>query len=241
MASPTEARPTDPLPTDPLLSDPLPTGGEAAIDTDLVDRLVDEYSARWTGLVDRWATAPGTVLGTLGPSGTSSHLAADFLAERYPISLRLYPTFDEVLAALLAGEVDVVLVPSAYSGLTSFHWHRELELLGFFPRATPAYGIASRAEGPGDKPELRVSAMWEVRRIYHEVVPAELRDRPFTWVDAESTQQAAEILAAGGSDLAVTNDPGVRAYRLSWVANRPGAEIVWTVFGSRTRPLTPVE
>ncbi|MFD9128878.1 hypothetical protein [Kitasatospora sp. NPDC059571] len=218
MASPTEARPTGP---------------------DLVGRLVDEYSTRWSDLTERWEARPGTVLGTLGPDGTSSHLAAAFLAERYPITVRLYPAFDEVLEAVLAGEVDAVLVPSAYSGLTSFHWHRELELLGFFPRATPDYGIASRPDGFGDKPELRVSAMWEVRRIYHEVVPDDLRERPITWVDAESTQQAAEILAAGGSDLAVTNGPGVRAHRLRWVAARPGAEIVWTVFGCRTRPPVP--
>lgn len=207
--------------------------------TDLVDRLVDEFATRWTDLTERWAARPGTVLGTLGPSGTSSHLAADFLAERYPIAVRLYPAFDEVLNALLQGEVDIVLVPSAYSGLTSFHWHRELELLGFFPRATPDYGIASRTDGFGDKPELRVSAMWEVRRIYDEVVPDDLRERPITWVDAESTQQAAEILATGGSDLAVTNGPGVRAHHLRWIAARPGAEILWTVFGPRTQPLAP--
>ena len=51
------------------------------------------------------------------------------------------------------------------------------------------------------------------------------------WVDADSTQHAAEILAAGGADLAVTNAPGVHRHALRWVARRPGAEIVWTLFG----------
>ncbi|WP_434594140.1 hypothetical protein [Streptomyces sp. A5-4] len=195
--------------------------------------LAEEYTARWSDLTGRWAEQPGTTLGTLGPDGTSSQLAARFLAQQHGLSVELFDTFDEVLAQLVDRKVDFALVPSAYQGLTRFHWHRDLRLQAFFPQATPEYGIAAPAApgaATGDGP-VTVAAMWEVRRIYAEVVPAALRDREVRWVDAASTQHAAEIVAAGGAELAVTNAPGVRLHGLRWVATRPGAEILWTLFG----------
>ncbi|PCG81913.1 prephenate dehydratase [Streptomyces sp. WZ.A104] len=196
--------------------------------------LTEEYTARWSELTGRWAARPGTVLGTLGPDGTSSQLVAEFLARQHGLSVELFATFDEVLARIVAREVDFALVPSAYQGLTRFHWHRDLRLQAFFPQATPEYGIAAPAgqEPPADgEGPVTVAAMWEVRRIYAELVPAALGDREVRWVDAASTQHAAEIAAAGGARLAVTNAPGVRAHGLRWVATRPGAEILWTLFG----------
>ncbi|MEU0742071.1 hypothetical protein [Streptomyces sp. NPDC006134] len=200
---------------------------------DTARRLAEEYGARWNSLTERWSRRPGSTLGTLGPSGTSSHLAAGPLVERHGLRVQLFDTFDDVLAALVGRKVEYALVPSAYQGLTRFHWHRDLRLVAFFPQATPEYGIAAppdTAPPQGGGP-VSVAAMWEVRRIYAEVVPAALSEREVRWIDADSTQHAAEILAAGGADLAVTNAPGVRAHGLSWVARRPGAEIVWTVFG----------
>ncbi|MFD0376133.1 hypothetical protein [Streptomyces sp. NPDC127112] len=204
----------------------------------LPEALGEEYTARWSELAGRWAARPGTTLGTLGPAGTSSELAARFLAGEHRLSVRLFATFDDVLDQLLRSQVEFALVPSAYQGLTRFHWHRDLRLRGFFAQATPEYGIAARAGAaplPGDGP-LVVAAMWEVRRIYAELAPDGLRDRGVAWVDASSTQHAAEILAAGGADLAVTNAPGIRANDLRWVASRQGAEIVWTLFGRAETP-----
>ncbi|SBT43335.1 Prephenate dehydratase [Micromonospora auratinigra] len=197
--------------------------------------LAGAYGQRWRELVDRWAGRPGTSLATLGPAGTSSHLTAAFLAERHGLRVELCDTFDGVLDALLRRRVAHALVPSAYQGLTRFHWHGDLRLDAYFAQATPEYGIAAPAGGGPDDPggEVAVAALWEVRRIFADLAPAALRERPVRWVDADSTQHAAEILAAGGADLAVTNEPGVRRHALRWVARRPGAEIVWLVFGHR--------
>lgn len=211
---------------------------QAARAVPLPGTLASEYAARWSELSERWAARPGSVLGTLGPAGTSSDLTARFLAAEHGLSVELFRTFDEVLDQLLSEKLDFALVPSAYAGLTRFHWHRDLRLRAFFPRATPEYGIATGGghevppgDGipPGDGP-VSVAAMWEVRRIYAEVAPPALRDREVRWVDASSTQHAAEIVAGGGARLAVTNAPGVRAHGLRWVATRPGAEILWTLF-----------
>ncbi|MDJ0461618.1 hypothetical protein [Streptomyces sp. H27-C3] len=211
--------------------------------------LAEEYTARWSDLTGRWAEQPGTTLGTLGPDGTSSQLAARFLARQHGLSVELFDTFDEVLAQLVGRKVDFALVPSAYQGLTRFHWHRDLRLRAFFPQATPEYGIAAPAaaaaeagtgDGSASNGPVTVAAMWEVRRIYAEVVPAALRDREVRWVDAASTQHAAEIVAAGGAELAVTNAPGVRLHGLRWVATRPGAEILWTLFGHAEAAELPI-
>ncbi|MFJ5774436.1 hypothetical protein [Streptomyces sp. NPDC093094] len=210
--------------------------------TALPGTLASEYAARWSELVAGWAARPGAVLGTLGPAGTSSDLAARFLAAEHGLSVELFDTFDDVLEQLLSRRLELALVPSAYAGLTRFHWHRDLRLRAFFPRATPEYGIAAGSGGglpPGDGP-VSVAAMWEVRRIYAEVAPAALHGRDVDWVDASSTQHAAEILADGGAQLAVTNAPGVRTYGLRWVATRPGAEILWTLFGRSEEPAEPL-
>lgn len=209
--------------------------------------LAEEYTARWSELTGSWAARPGTTLGTLGPDGTSSQLVAGFLARQHGLSVELFVSFDEVLDRLVERKIDVALVPSAYQGLTRFHWHRDLRLKAFFPQATPEYGIAGRTGAepgapagamavPGGGP-VTVAAMWEVRRIYAEVAPAALRGREVRWVDAASTQHAAQIVAGGGAELAVTNAPGVRAHGLRWVATRPGTEILWTLFG----PAEPAE
>ncbi|MFB7513014.1 hypothetical protein [Streptomyces sp. NPDC056144] len=205
---------------------------DAAATATSPDTLAAEYGARWSELTSRWAARPGTTLATLGPAGTSSELAARFLAAEHGLSVELFATFDEVLDHVIGHKADLALVPSAYGGLTRFHWHRDLSLQGFFPMATPEYGIASTTGGPpapGEGP-VTVAAMWEVRRIYAEVVPDELADREVTWVDAPSTQAAAEAVAAGHAELAVTNTPGIRAHDLRWLAVRPGAEIIWTLF-----------
>ncbi|WP_244933377.1 prephenate dehydratase [Micromonospora tulbaghiae] len=196
--------------------------------------LAGAYGRRWRTVVDRWAGHPGTAVATLGPAGTSSHLTAAFLAERHGLRIELCDTFDEVLGALVERRVDQALVPSAYQGATRFHWHRDLRLDAYFAQATPEYGIAARKRDapPGDG-EVTVAALWEVRRIFADLAPPALRDRPMRWLDAESTQHAAELLAAGAADLAVTNAPGVRRHALRWVVRRPGAEIVWLLFGHR--------
>ncbi|MFE9426922.1 hypothetical protein ACFYNO_28605 [Kitasatospora sp. NPDC006697] len=208
------------------------SAGAAAVE--LPALLGADYQARWSQLSRRWAERPGTRLGTLGPEGTSSDVTARYLAERFDLRLALLGSFDEVLDELVRGGIDSALVPSASQGITRFHWHPAVRLQAFFPHPTPEYGIAlprTAAGPPAGEGPVRVATIWEVRRVYHEVVPAALAGRPVDWVDAASTQHAAELLAAGQADLAVTNSSGVAAHGLRWLARRPGAEIVWTVFG----------
>ncbi|MFF0608080.1 hypothetical protein ACFYUD_05350 [Nocardia tengchongensis] len=196
------------------------------------DGLLNDFSARWTGLAVSWGHRSATV-GTIGPAGTSSDVVADLLVRHFGMRVRLFTTFDDVLAAVTAGAVDLALVPSAYHGITGFHWHPGLRLLAYFQHATPEYGIVCRS--PEQQPDpaadtLTVASMWEVRDLFAELAPAALAERTVHWLDAESTQHAARLVAEGACDLGITNTPGVESNRLSWIAKRPGAEIVWSVF-----------
>ncbi|HEV2633898.1 MAG TPA: prephenate dehydratase [Actinocrinis sp.] len=211
-----------------------------AIDGTAVQFTAD-FHDRWTRLAEQWARCPGSTLGTLGPAGTSSEVAAAVLADRHTLKVELFDTFDAVLDRLVDGTVDWALVPSAYQWLTRFHWHPRVQLQAFFPMATPDYGIAAPEGSTGTPPggaldAIQVASMSEVRRVYNEVVPGALREREVRWVDANSTQHAAQLLAAGKADLAVTNALGVHNHDLRWLARRPGAEIVWTLFGSTPVP-----
>lgn len=195
-------------------------------------RFAREFTERWRTLTDRWSERPGTSIGTLGPAGTSSQLAAAPIAARYGLRVELFPSFDDVLEHLIERKVELALVPSAYRGLTRFHWHRDLRLRAYFPEATPDYGLAAPADGtvPTAGP-VSIASMWEVRWMYDQLIPEDLEDRDVRWVDADSTQHAAAIVARGGADLALTNAPGRAAHELRWLATRPGAEVIWALFG----------
>jgi hypothetical protein len=181
----------------------------------------------------------GALVATLGPEGTSSETAVNFLSGLTGVHPLLLDTFDEVLDAVVSGRSDAALVPSAYNGVKKFHWHKDLRLMGFFPLPTPEYGIAAPAHyvPPADRQGIRVASMWQVRRIFHDVAPESLVDQDIDWIDADSTQHAAEIAAAGKADVAVTNLHGMSRHDLKWLKVRPGVDIVWMLFA--TDPVAP--
>ena len=200
-----------------------------------------DFQDRWTRLTTLWAERPGSTLGTLGPEGTSSEVTAAVIAEQHGLKVELFGTFEDVLDRLVDGTIDWALVPSAYQWLARFHWHPRVQLQAFFPLATPDYGIAAPEGSTGTPPggagdTIQVASMPEVSWVYTEVAPGVLRERQVQWVEAVSTQHAAQLLAAGKADLAVTNARGVRNHDLRWLARRPGAEIVWTLFGAVPAP-----
>ncbi|MFC9897553.1 hypothetical protein ACFVMC_28000 [Nocardia sp. NPDC127579] len=199
------------------------------------DGLLTDFAQRWHELAAGWGRRSATIA-TIGPAGTSSDVVAGLLTERYGMRVRLFPTFDAVLAAVLDESADLALVPSAYRDITGFHWHPALRLLSYFQYPTPDYGIVRRAQDPPPLPvtgPIHVASMWEVRRLFAELAPPELAGRAVRWRDADSTQHAARLVAAGACELGITNTPGVDTNDLCWVARRPGAEIVWAVFERR--------
>ena len=154
-----------------------------------------------------------------------------------PFEVRLYASFDEVLAELAAGRLDLALVPSAYRDATAFHWHPDMQLAFHFVHPTPAYGLAARPhEVIGGGSAVRIASVPEVRTLFAGMCPAGLIGRPVRWIDAGSTVGAAEMLTEGAADLAITNENGRARYALDWLSYRPGASIVWLLFAPTERP-----
>lgn len=188
----------------------------------------------------RARTDAGARLVTLGPVGTSSYEAAGYLhgllsaARNLPVPpVELHDTFEEVLCRAISDAKCLALVPSAYNGATSFHWHPGLSLVFHFVRQTPRYGLAVRSRPVGDGP-LRVAAMTEVEQLYSELAPRKMACLPTERIAARSTRHAAELVALGAADIAVTNDSSRDEADLEWITSRPGVDIVWLVFGQAT-------
>ncbi|WP_432134826.1 MULTISPECIES: hypothetical protein [unclassified Streptomyces] len=183
---------------------------------------------------------PGTLrVGTLGPHGTTSMVALDRLARRLAhlggpvVDPVPYDSFEELLAAVGSrGGPRYALVPGAAECATRFFWSPALRLDATFSTPTPQYGIATRAPGLTEG-VLRLATLHETRRLVEllDGVEGGRGGYEVAWVSAESTLHAAQLVAEGRADAAVTNEPGRAAHRLVFQASRPGVPMVWMVFG----------
>lgn len=208
--------------------------------TETIPELVRAYAQAGSGALRTRASLEGSRIVTLGPIGTSGHEAAEYLQsllshddDSVAPTLELYPTFNEVLDRTIADGRCLALVPSAYNGATTFHWHSELSLLFYFVRKTPRYGLAARGSHLGDGP-IRVAAMAEVEQLFDELAPPHIASRAAERIAAHSTRHAADLVARGAADVAVTNDSSRSARGLEWISSRQGVDIVWLIFGRAT-------
>lgn len=183
---------------------------------------------------------PGTLrVGTLGPDGTTSMVALGRLGLRLahlggPVVEPVpYDSFEELLAAVGSrGGPSYALVPGAAECATRFFWSPRLRLDATFSSPTPEYGIATPAPGLHEG-VLRLATLHETRRLVELLDGAEggRGGYDIAWVPAESTMHAAQLVAEGRADAAVTNEPGRAAHRLEFQVSRPGVPMVWMVFG----------
>lgn len=171
---------------------------------------------------------------TLGPAGTSAdHVARSIagMAENIvSVRFEMYPDFEESKRAVLEGRAHLVLVPSAYRDVTSFHWHPRLRLRGAFVHRTPDYGLAV-APGAAPAEKIVLASMSEVRDLFEQLAPEAVRERLVETRLAASTSDAAAMVRAGSANMAVCNDLGRAENELAWFRVRPGVPIVWMLFG----------
>lgn len=89
------------------------------------------------------------VIGTLGPTATSSDYASKYiinelLSEKFTVSTQLFDTFTDVKEALLQEKVDMALVPHAYERINEFYMEPNFDLGFIFIYPTPVYGLAKK-------------------------------------------------------------------------------------------------
>ncbi|MFF4188220.1 prephenate dehydratase domain-containing protein [Streptomyces sp. NPDC001691] len=178
------------------------------------------------------------VIGTLGPPGTSSEVAAKRYAVQMTgpdgprVDIRLYDTYEEAGEALRAGEVSHIVVANAYKAVFQFYMDPAVDLAGVFVMDTPLYGIAKRRDS-GPVPDVPViSSHPSPEPIIAQLLPE--RHETFKVIHEDSTSAAARAVVDGSADLALTTLPAAQLHGLEFISRTRPIRMVWSVFGGAT-------
>ncbi|MBB4889567.1 hypothetical protein WEB32_33060 [Streptomyces netropsis] len=175
-----------------------------------------------------------SAVGTLGPPGTSSEVAATQFARRSAgpdgpaAAVRLFDTYEEAGAALRAADVAHVVVANAYKAINHFYMDPALELTNVFVMDTPLYGLAVR-RGATPVPDSPTIATHPAP----EPIIAQLLSRKHTThkvLHSTSTSAAARAALDGTADLALTTGPCAALYDLEFISRTRPIRMVWSVF-----------
>jgi hypothetical protein len=179
------------------------------------------------------------LVATLGPDGTSSEQAAQFFFSRAvgrPAAdgdLQLYRTYEEAEAAVLDGKATHLVVAAAYAGCNHFYMTNGLvpDHASNFAMDTPPYLLAARA---------RMCLLPDAVRVATHPAPEEVIDEllskmtdSFRWykaIAADSTAEAARMVADGEVEVALTTDPACRRFNLTPISLSKVIPMFWLVF-----------
>ncbi|MFG2584850.1 prephenate dehydratase domain-containing protein [Streptomyces malaysiensis] len=181
-----------------------------------------------------------TAVGTLGPSGTSSEVAATLLAHRLATPggatapVRLFDTYEEAGAALHAREVTHVVVANAYKAVHHFYMDQALDLSDVFVMDTPLYGIAVRRDAGPVPVSPTVASHPSPVPIIDQLLSSQ--HTSYKVIHCDSTSAAARAAVEGTADLALTTVPAAELHGLEFISRTRPIRMVWSVF---TRPAPP--
>lgn len=183
-------------------------------------------------------TRPGrggtSAVGTLGPHGTSSELAAALLARRLAepggeaAPVRLFDTYEEAGAALGDSRVTHVVVANAYRAVHHFYMDPQLALTDVFVMDTPLYGIAARSGGGPVPVAPTIASHPSPEPLIRQLLPDAHTSHKV--IHADSTSAAARAAAEGTADLALTTAPAAALHGLSFISRTRPIRMVWSVF-----------
>ncbi|QHW36742.1 LysR family transcriptional regulator [Staphylococcus ursi] len=147
------------------------------------------------------------IIATLGPMGSSSYYVANKLQKVKEIIL--FDTFEEASDALLDNKCDKLLVPHAYPNINNFYMNPKLRVIKTFIEKTPVYGIATRLSNKND----------DISKIVTHTAPVPLLDYYNVHYNgqlvlANSTSEAAKLVANKTYDYCITNEEALNRYNL---------------------------
>jgi prephenate dehydratase len=177
--------------------------------------------------------ASETVLGTLGPAGTSSQMAAERLRSHLnrDTEINLYDTYERAHTALREGEVTHVVVANAFINIHQFYMDGAIALSDVFVMDTPLYGIVKRPAA-GVLPDApRLISHPSPIPLIAELMPSGVKLGEIA--TADSTSSAARAVAGGAFDLAVTTESAAKLYGLEFISQQRPIRMVWSVFVSQ--------
>lgn len=183
------------------------------------------------------------ILGTLGPSGTSSEEALNYVIDQLKQQkintlVKLFDDFTLLREALQTNQVDLALVPHAYHKINDFYMEPDLDLGLIFTYPTPVYGLAQRKDAEFDKSE----SLNECTIVTHPA-PLPLLSRLLTTNQnqqdvkvelANSTSAAALQVQQGLAQLAITNEKACKSHDLEFISIYGTIPMSWSVFYKKT-------
>ncbi|HBV39712.1 MAG TPA: bacilysin biosynthesis protein BacA [Erwinia sp.] len=172
---------------------------------------------------------------TLGPAGTSSEYASQFFCswmnEKYDRSLhalQLDNTY-ELARDNLRTDKGLLIVANAYPAINDFYMDTSLKLLATFLFDTPLYGLVAHKALP-DRP-LYVASHPAPVPLIQELLPVGLKIERV--VEMSSTSAAAQAVACGEADIALTTEIAARLHKLHFISATRPIHMLWSVFGSQ--------
>jgi bacilysin biosynthesis protein BacA len=174
------------------------------------------------------------IIGTLGPSGTSSdyaskHIAHQLLEEQFTVSTQLFDSFIDVKEALLQEKVALALVPHAYDRINEFYMEPSLDLGFIFIYPTPVYGLAKKKNTEVDLEGCKIVTHPAPLPLLSKLLPSQ--DQAQMQVElSRSTSHAAIQVMQGLADLAITNENAAQAYDLEFISIYGNIRMSWSIF-----------
>jgi prephenate dehydratase len=174
---------------------------------------------------------PPSLVGTLGPPGTSSEQAARLLCQHLSpaemAEVLLFDTYEAAIQALRAGDVSHVVVANAYSGIHSFYMDTEIILAGAYVMDTPDYGIA-RVRGRSTPECPTVATHPAPVSLIEQLLPRQYNAGEI--VLTSSTSAAARATHDKDTDLALTTVPAAALHDLEFISRTRRIRMLWSVF-----------
>jgi prephenate dehydratase len=177
----------------------------------------------------------GPAIGTLGPAGTSSEVAAEVLRGKMRLPeedarrINLYDSYEAAADALRCREVSHLVVANAYAAINEFYMDTRMSLAGVFVMDTPEYGIAGL---PGRAISARpvIATHPAPRPLVDQLLPGGCAGSEILQVT--STSAAAKAASEEVTDLALTTAPAAKSYGLEFISPTRTIRMVWSVFVS---------
>jgi prephenate decarboxylase len=175
------------------------------------------------------------IIGTLGPSGTSSDYASSYIvkqleSEQLTGEIQLFDSFPDVKEALLQDQVDLALVPHAYHLINEFYMEPSFDLGFIFIYPTPVYGLAKKKNTEVVFKGARLVTHPAPLPLLSRLLP-ESQDLSEIQVDlSPSTSNAAIQVQQGLATLAITNKNAVDAYDLEFISTYGKIPMSWSIF-----------
>jgi len=182
-------------------------------------------------------------IATLGPKGTSSEAAAEFLASLMGrnLEIKLFDSFEQACSHTEQYNHSVLLVANAYRDVDYFYMNPCINLAGSFHYSPPYYYICCESV---EKACHRLKLKKRITIATHRAPSSRLHDmieslKKSGWefdlsrteiVYTESTSEAAKAVKNGISDFCLINEYAADLYQLDVISNPLIIEMVWTVF-----------